>query len=243
MTGRFAAAFAALPGLHGVAQAALCAWHGRLFAAPAGYGVLTAGDFLLCGGMPGPQAGRLLAQAWDSQKRAWIAYAPGPWAVLLPPGLAAAWREGFHPLAPGRDLPVCPLPRGYTLRPMDILDVSACLALPWAADFVREHPSPQAFLQRGCGALIRDPGGEIAAGASAYLAWPGGIEVQLQTREDCQGRGLATAAAAALLRLAWAKGLTVSWDAANPASAHIARKLGFSSAGRYQVWTVAEQNV
>lgn len=77
--------------------------------------------------------------------------------------------------------------------------------------------------------------GQAVAGASSYVSYPGGIEVQLQTRDNQQGRGYATLAAAQLILLAHERGLSATWDAANPASAHIAEKLGYRPAGCYQV--------
>ena len=43
-------------------------------------------------------------------------------------------------------------------------------------------------------------------------------------------------AAAALLQAARYRGMAVAWDAANAASAHIARKLGFIPGEQYTVW-------
>ena len=77
--------------------------------------------------------------------------------------------------------------------------------------------------------------GEAVAGASSYVSYPGGIEVQLQTRDDMQGRGYATLAAAKLILMAHKRGLIATWDAANEVSAHIAEKLGYVQEGEYQV--------
>lgn len=91
------------------------------------------------------------------------------------------------------------------------------------------------YAAHGLGVLLLEQGRPVA-GTSSYTVYPGGIEVQVQTREGCEGRGLATMAAAQLILAAHEKGLRVSWDAANPASARIAEKLGFVSAGAYTVF-------
>ena len=90
------------------------------------------------------------------------------------------------------------------------------------------------YARKGLGVLLM-AGEAPVAGASSYVSYPGGIEVQLQTRDDMQGRGYATLAAARLILSAHERGMTVTWDAANPASAHIAEKLGYRAAGLYEV--------
>lgn len=51
-------------------------------------------------------------------------------------------------------------------------------------------------------------------------------------------RGLATACAARLLLACLERGLYPSWDAANPASAALAEKLGYRPAGAYVTYAV-----
>ncbi len=176
------------------------------------------------------------------QPREWLLYVPGKWKALLD-GLGTfrpVTRQGFQLLRPDairEDLAAWKsLPPGYTLASMDRADAEACLTAAWSRDFVREHGSVEHFLHRGMGILVRDAAGRPAAGASAYVSWPRGLEVQLQTRQDQEGKGLATAAAAALLQAARYRGMAVAWDAANAASAHIARKLGFIPGEQYTVW-------
>ena len=62
-----------------------------------------------------------------------------------------------------------------------------------------------------------------------------GVYEITQTRDDMQGRGYATLAAARLILSAHERGMIATWDAANPASAHIAEKLGYRAAGLYEV--------
>lgn len=233
--------FAGIPGMHGITEAALSGWSGSVRVLPAG-AVLAVGDFMICGGEPGEHGKRALACMMAEQPREWLLYVPGKWKVLLDDlGMfRPVIRQGFqllHPEAIREDLVAWkPLPPGYTLSSMDQADAEACLVADWSRDFVREHGSVEQFLNRGMGILVRDAAGRPAAGASAYVSWPRGLEVQLQTRQDQEGKGLATAAAAALLQAARHRGIAVAWDAANAASAHIARKLGFQPGKQYTVW-------
>lgn len=239
-----ASLFTQLPYLHGIVASALAGTHGRIFTAwnAPHAAILTVGDFLLCGGKPGSAGLTLLRQALKQASSTPILYAPGLWekAVHQAGHFAASERTGFQ-LLPSGEKTISPalltLPQGFTASIMTEDDARKCQQEEWSRDFVSVFASPAAFVRQGLGMLLRDPTGEAVAGASSYAAWPGGIEVQLETRHDQQGRGYGTLIAAQLLQAAWARGLTVSWDAANDISAHIAGKLGFSSTGRYRVWT------
>ncbi len=234
--------FAGMPGLHGLAEAALSGWHGCV--QPVGEGaLLSVGDFILCGGAPGPAGEDALTRLIAAQPREWLIYAPGPWECLIRErmGFRPVTRYGFRPLAPGTAGNLTRwerLPAGYTMGLMERRDAEACLQAAWSRDFVREHGSADNFMARGLGVMIRDACGQPVAGASAYVSWPAGLEVQLQTREDAQGLGLATAAAARLLRAAGERGRAVCWDAANIPSARIAARLGFAPTAQYTAWAL-----
>ena len=129
------------------------------------------------------------------QPREWLLYVPGKWKALLD-GLGTfrpVTRQGFQLLQPDairEDLAAWKsLPPGYTWLPWIGADAEACLTAAWSRDFVREHGSVEHFLHRGMGILVRDAAGRPAAGASAYVSWPWGLEVQLQTRQDQEGKG------------------------------------------------------
>ena len=170
--------FAELPGMHGLVQAALSGWHGRVMPLRNG-AVIAVGDFLICGGDPGREGHEALEAALLSQPRDWLIYAPGPWLEGLNRrgGFQPVKRRGFQPLQPGcrRESPCAKaLPAGYTMGIMDAADARECLEAAWSRDFVREHGTAEKFVERGLGVLIRDGDGRPAAGASAYVSWPGG---------------------------------------------------------------------
>lgn len=233
--------FAGLPCLHGIAQAALTGM-GRVWAdnpiRPRG-AVAAVGDFLLCCGRPGREAAQLVRRAMASDDREWLIYAPGGWLDAL--GQACAYtldtRYAFHTAPQPEEAHLrrlAALPEGVTVQPIEGEWLSACREEAWSCDFVRAFGSDAAYAAHGLGVLLMADG-RPAAGASSYVAYPGGIEVQVQTREGFEGRGLATIASAQLILAAHARGWRVSWDAANPASARIAEKLGFRPAGEYVI--------
>ena len=119
--------------------------------------------------------------------------------------------------------------------------------MPWAADYSRA--SAQEYLARSVkdwdegtaynyAILTAIGGGSALAGGIGLMTrcGPGGLEIGYWVHRAYVGRGLATAAAAALVEQAF--GLPgVDWveivhDELNVASGQIPRKLGFTEAGR-----------
>ncbi|MEN9938556.1 MAG: acetyltransferase, partial [Chloroflexota bacterium] len=80
----------------------------------------------------------------------------------------------------------------------------------------------------------------VVCEAATGAAVEGLIEVGVTTREDERGRGLATAACAALITSCEADGLSTWWDCAaqNTPSTRLARRLGFRDERtyRYCLW-------
>ena len=83
-------------------------------------------------------------------------------------------------------------------------------------------------------------GAEIVAGASGYSVYDGGIEIEIDTREDCRRQGLATACAARLILECLRRGLYPSWDAAHLHSLRLAEKLGYRFARAYACYELGE---
>ena len=236
-----ASLFAGQPGAHGMVQAALSGM-GRVWTdSPENprCAVAAAGDFLYCGGEAEDCAVQLLRQALTSASREWLIYAPGAWREALerigPAEEITRW--AFDPRVQPEDAHLRALleklPAGARLQPIEGPWIPWCRQFRWSEDFVSLY-TDEAYARKGLGVLLMVDG-EVAAGASSYVSYPGGIEIQLQTRDDRQGRGYATLAAAKLILMAHERGLSAGWDAANEASAHIAQKLGYRSAGSYRV--------
>ena len=232
--------FASMPCLHGLWKAGLGGtgrvWTDSLVNPRAA--VMAVGDFLLCGG---EAEAALLRMAVASNRKPWLIYAPGPWLQALESivSFRLGTRQAFLPDVQPEDGHLRRLlerlPEDVCLRPLEGPWIPWCRLQAWSRDFVSQF-TDDGFAAEGLGMLaMRD--GQPVSGAASYVRYPGGLEVQVTTREGCEGRGYATLAAAALILRAHARGLAVTWDAANPASAHIAEKLGYRPAEKY---TVAE---
>lgn len=235
--------FASYPGLHGVIAAGLQG-RGTLWidhpTHPQG-AVMTVGDFLLCGGVAGPSVKRLLRTAVQSEARTWIACGDAAWLEALC-GVAPAvpqLRWAFSTEQP-KDPSLRALLENNRELSFVLVDkrwFDWCMDTAWARDFVSCFSGKEDYWRYGLGMLALREGAPVA-GASSYLPYQGGMEIQVQTRDDCTGRGYATLVAASLILEAHARGLQVTWDAANPPSAHIAEKLGYRNCGAYPTMLV-----
>lgn len=129
------------------------------------------------------------------------------------------------------------VPRGYTLHPIREQAYRECMDTPWSRDLVMNYPSYEDYHAHTRGYVVRETAsGTIVAGASAYTYYSGGIEIEVDTREDHRKRGLATVCASALILSCLAYGQYPSWDAANLTSVRLAEKLGYTLAYPYPVY-------
>ena len=86
--------------------------------------------------------------------------------------------------------------------------------------------SPEEFIERGIGFCVTHRG-RIVSAATSFAICSRGIEVQISTSSPYRRRGLATATAVALALCCLDRGLEPHWDAGNPISMMLARKLGY----------------
>lgn len=244
-------AFALLRGLPGAQGMAEAARHGmgRVWADSPVHpraAIMTVGDFLYCGGQPGPSATHLLRVAVNSEKRGWLVYAPGEWKAALDrvtpsrPATRYAFDHDIQPEDAHLRRLLAAAPEGVTFQRITGAWITRCRQEAWSRDFVSLF-TDERFERDGLGVLAL-LNGEPVAGASSYVAYPGGVEVQVETRADWQGRGFATLAAAKLILMAHAQGRIAAWDAANAASKHLAEKLGYRFTGAYTVYEVTNEN-
>ena len=95
--------------------------------------------------------------------------------------------------------------------------------------------SVEDFKARGVAFGLRHQGQYVAAASSASIS-PNKLEFEVQTSPNFEGRGFATIVSAKLIQHCVQAGLEPCWDAANPASGAVAKKLGFASLGKYQCY-------
>lgn len=129
------------------------------------------------------------------------------------------------------------LPQGFTLKrvePNEVAqfstDLHPVLVYNWA--------SHTEFSLKGFGFGVVHQG-RFVCGVSSCALGGGKVEFEVQTHQDYRQRGLATAGSAAMILYCLEHELEPCWDAANPLSAGLARKLGFQSTGKYDAYVLA----
>ena len=203
------------------------------------------GDFRFFAGVPNRELA--LAAPVKDGSRFFIAAARGEgWLPLL----EECWGERARPAVryatkkePGAfdcarlEEAAASLPDGYRLERIGPELFVRCGGCGWSADLVKQYRDYEQFRRYGLGVAVTESG-EVVAGASSYSGWPGGIEIEIDTREDHRRRGLAYAAGAALILACLERGWYPSWDAHNPASLALAEKLGYHFSHEYPVLIV-----
>lgn len=128
---------------------------------------------------------------------------------------------------------VSALPAGHRIDLIDEPLFHLCRSQTWSADLVSQFKDYTAYKQWGLGIVIRK-NGVILSGASSYASYHGGIEIEIDTREDCRRQGLATVCGARLILECLKRNLYPSWDAQNLWSVSLAEKLGYHYSHTYQ---------
>lgn len=132
---------------------------------------------------------------------------------------------------------VCSCPKEYTLKMIGEKEYSLCKAAPWSRDLVSQFEDYSMYQKLGLGAAVFYHG-ELVAGASSYSSFRGGIEIEIDTREDHRRKGLAYCCAAKLILESLKRGLYPSWDAQNKWSVGLAEKLGYHFDHEYIAYEV-----
>jgi len=132
------------------------------------------------------------------------------------------------------------LPEHYRLTHIDreIYDITK--QEDWAFDFCSQFESFEDYQNRGAGFAVMC-GDELAAGASSYTVYHGGIEIEIDTKLSHRRKGLALACASALILHCLDHGLYPSWDAANLASVSLAEKLGYHFSHEYPYFAIERE--
>lgn len=118
------------------------------------------------------------------------------------------------------------LPEGYEMSLMGRELYELCRKTGWCRDFVSQYDTYDSYEKKGLGVMVRSAGA-LVAGASSYSSYEGGIEIEIDTREEYRRQGLAYACGARLILECLDRGWYPSWDAHNWASVKLAEKLGY----------------
>ncbi|MDX2075846.1 MAG: GNAT family N-acetyltransferase [bacterium] len=130
------------------------------------------------------------------------------------------------------------LPDGFQVKKIDTV-LAKSLLEDKENEFASYHgvtfDSPDDFVARGFGYCVCE-GETVACVASTFAISKTGIEIQIDTKPDYRGKGLATVAAAHLIIHSLENNLVPSWDAATEISAKMAQKLGYTPQGTYEFY-------
>lgn len=132
---------------------------------------------------------------------------------------------------------VASLPSEYTMTLLDEEMFYRCLESAWCRDWAAQYSGYGEYKSHGLGAVILKDG-EIVSGASSYSWYPGGIEIEIDTREDFRRRGLAYRCGAKLILECLDRGWYPSWDAQNKQSLRLAERLGYHFDHAYPVYEI-----
>ena len=132
---------------------------------------------------------------------------------------------------------VSALPAKYRLRQIDEALVPVLLSAGWSRDLCSAFEGPADCCRRGLGFVAMYEGAPVA-GAGSYCVYDGGIEIEIDTREDHRRRGLASACGARLILECLDRGLYPSWDAHDLRSVSLAEKLGYHPGEPYPVYWI-----
>lgn len=127
------------------------------------------------------------------------------------------------------------LPKSFQIAQINRECYRQCMENEWSRDLVSAYPTYEDFARLGLGFVVLE-NGCIVSGASSYSSYRGGIEIEIDTRQEYRRRGLAAAAGAALILECIRRGWYPSWDAQNKASVALAEKLGYSFSHEYPVY-------
>ncbi len=124
-------------------------------------------------------------------------------------------------------------PAGFELVRMDAR-LAAELDSELAPHAMQVFESARDFERNGAGFAVVS-GGRVASAATTYAIASSSLEVAIATRPAFRGRGLAFAAARALLSHAAERNLAAHWNASNPISQRLAARLGMREEGVCEV--------
>ncbi len=129
------------------------------------------------------------------------------------------------------------IPEGYELKMIEKAEYHMCLNNEWAKDLVSQYKDYDTYKDLGLGAAVLKDG-ELVSGAPSYSTYRGGIEIEIDTREDHRRKGLAYACGAKLILECLKRGLYPSWDAQNKWSVALAGKLGYHFSHEYIAYEI-----
>lgn len=128
-------------------------------------------------------------------------------------------------------------PSEYELVSIGAEEYKAAGREEWSKDLRGCFRDFDDYERRGLGvAAVRRKDRLLAAGASSYSICEGGIEIEIDTREEFRRQGLALACGASLILECLNRGIYPGWDAHDLRSVAVAERLGYHRSKPYETW-------
>lgn len=125
----------------------------------------------------------------------------------------------------------------YTMKLVDEEIFDWCKENSWSRDLVSQYKDYDEYHDKGLGVVVLKDGIPVS-GASSYSSYVGGIEIEIDTKEEYRRKGLAYACGAKLVLECLKRGLYPSWDAQNKWSVALAKKLGYHYDHEYEAYEI-----
>ncbi|WP_434309962.1 GNAT family N-acetyltransferase [Hominifimenecus sp. rT4P-3] len=135
------------------------------------------------------------------------------------------------------------LPSGYEICRIDEPLYHLCRSETWSTDLVSQFPTYKDYRRLGLGVVIQK-NHTLVAGASSYSRYQGGIEIEIDTKEEYRRKGFAYLCGSQLILECLKQDLYPSWDAQNKISLSLAEKLGYHYSHTYpaiEIWGYAQE--
>lgn len=131
------------------------------------------------------------------------------------------------------------LPDDYTLVKVDEKLYNQLSLEEWSEDLCSQFKDYNSYKNHGLGYVVFH-NGEIVSGASSYIYYNDGIEIEIDTKRDYRRKGLATVCGAKLILDCLENNLYPSWDAANKESVALSEKLGYHFDKQYVTYEITD---
>lgn len=128
------------------------------------------------------------------------------------------------------------LPSSYTIERIDKEIYNQLIDMPWSFYMVGNFQDYNDYHAHGLGYVIKDDNNIIVSGASSFIRYNEGYEVEISTHKDHRRKGLATIVAAKFILETLKDNKVPHWDAANTQSKELALKLGYTLNKTYTVY-------
>ena len=205
--------------------------------------IISNGDFSFCAGFPNEE----LLKALDIKGYRLIAPFNEEWQLLIEKVFADKAKKLLRYAIKKEDNSIfdkaklnsyiANLDSCYEIKLIDKALYQQALSQSWSYDLVSQFKSYEEYHNLALGVAILHEG-QLVSGASTYAVYNKGLEIEIDTKREYRGKGLATVAGAKFILESLALNKTPSWDAHDLRSVHLAEKLGYHLSHAYVVYEV-----